>query len=258
MNNIITKIGSKNYNLDLHNNRIDFLDNRFYITESGQYVPSVTTILDCYPKPAAFYDWLKKVGEDADQIRDEAGNRGSTVHNLTERFDGGEEVGLMDDQGNISFKMLEWSMFERYVEFRRRFPMEMIFTELHMSSDILGFAGTLDRVVKFNDRLLILDIKTSNSLYDHYWLQMAAYEKLLAEKQPQLKIDGYAILWLNAQTRTDGKPGTCQGKGWQMIERKADEKGKDWPLFQATHKLWTAERGDMKPRQLSYSLSHKL
>lgn len=258
MNKIITKLSGKNYSLDLHNNRIDFLDNRFYITEQGSYVPSVTSVLDCYPKPAAFYDWLKKVGEDADQIRDEAGDRGSTVHKLTELFDGGEEVKLMDDEGRVGYKLLEWAMFERYVEFRRRFPLEVIFTELNMSSDTLGFAGTLDRVVKMGERILILDIKTSNSLYDHYWLQMAAYEKLLKEKQPALQVDGYAILWLNANTRTDGKAGTVQGKGWQMIERKADEKGRDWPLFQATHKLWAAERGDMKPRQLSYSLTHKL
>lgn len=258
MNSIITKIGSKNYNLDLSSNRIDFLDNRFYITEQGNYVPSVTTILSAYPKPAAFYDWLKKVGEDADQIRDEAGNRGSTVHKLTELFDEGEEVNLMDENGNIGFKLAEWNMFERYVEFRRRFPVEIIHTELHLSSDILGTAGTLDRVIKFNNRLLILDIKTSNSLYDHYWLQMAAYEKLLAEVQPGLKIDGYAVLWLNALTRTEGKAGTVQGKGWQLIERKAEEKTKDWPRFLATKELWLAEYGDMRPRQLSYSLSHKL
>lgn len=258
MNKIITKLGSKNYSLDLHNNRIDFLDTRFYITEQGNYVPSVTSILDCYPKPAAFYEWLKKVGEDADTIRDEAGERGSTVHNLTERFDGGEEVNLMDENGHVQYKLIEWAMFERYVEFRRRFPLEVIYTELNMSSDALGFAGTLDRVAKFNDRVLILDIKTSNSLYDHYWLQMAAYEKLLAEKQPSLRVDGYGILWLNANTRTDGKPGTTQGKGWQLLERKPEDKLRDWPLFEATHKLWKAERGEMKPRQTSYALTHKL
>jgi hypothetical protein len=76
--------------------------------------------------------------------------------------------------------------------------------------------------------------------------------------QPALKIDGYAILWLNAQTRTDGKAGTVQGKGWQMIERKADEAGKDWPLFKATYQLWQAERGSVKPRELCYQLSHKI
>jgi|ERR1051325_1165204 hypothetical protein len=259
MSSTVTKLYSKNYRIDFTSRQITFLDTRFYLTESGNYVPSVTTILDCYPKPPSFYDWLKKVGEDADTIRDEAGDRGSTVHKLTELYDEGVEVNLIDEEtGRIDYKLIEWAMFERYVEFRRRFPATIIHSELHLLSDKLGFAGTLDRVIELNGRTLIIDIKTSNSLYDHFWLQMAAYKQLLAEVQPGLKIDGYAILWLNAQTRTDGKPGTRQGKGWQMIERKADEAGRDWPLFQATHKLWLAERGDMKPRELSYQLSHKI
>jgi hypothetical protein len=258
MSELITKLFSKNYRIDFTSKQITFLDTRFYLTDSGQYLPSVTTILDCYPKPAAFYDWLKKVGEDADTIRDEAGNRGSIVHKLTERYDAGEEVNLISDSGTVDYKLLEWAMFERYVEFRRRFPINIIHSELHLISENLGYAGTLDRVIEFNGRLLIIDIKTSNSLYDHYWLQMAAYEKALAEMQPELKIDGYAILWLNALTRTDGKAGTVQGKGWQLIERKPEEKEKDWPLFQATHQLWQAERGGMKPRELSYQLSHKI
>lgn len=259
MSATVTKLFSKNYRIDFTSRQITFLDTRFYLTDAGNYVPSVTTILDCYPKPPSFYDWLKKVGEDADTIRDEAGDRGSTVHNLTERYDAGEEITLINEEtGKIDYKLIEWAMFERYVEFRRRFDFEVIHSELNLISNKLGFAGTLDRVIRFNGRLLIIDIKTSNSLYDHYWLQMAAYKELLAEVQPGLKIDGYAILWLNAQTRTDGKAGTCQGKGWQLIERKADDMGNDWPLFNATHNLWKAERGSMKPKEMCYQLSHKI
>ncbi len=255
---MITKLAGGNVNIDLHKNRIDFLDNRFYITETGQLVPSVTTVLDCYPKAPAFYEWLKKVGEDADSIRDEAGNRGSTVHNLTELYDNGEEVKLLNEQGFIGYKLIEWAMFERYIEFRRRFPVEILLTEMHLSSDILRIAGTLDRVVVLNGRVLILDIKTSNVVSDHFWLQQAAYKQLLAEIRPDLIIDGYAILWLNAKTKTDGRNGAIQGPGWQLIERDEAEHEKDWNLFQATYQLWQAERGDMKPKQFSYSLSHKL
>lgn len=255
----VTKLFSKNYKIDFTSRQITFLDTRFYLTEQGNYVPSVTTILDCYPKPPSFYDWLKKVGEDADTIRDEAGDRGSTVHKLTERYDAGEEINLINEEtGRIDYKLIEWAMFERYVEFRRRFEFEVIHSELNLISDKLGFAGTLDRVINFKGRLLIIDIKTSNSLYDHFWLQMAAYKELLAEVQPELKIDSYAVLWLNAQTRTDGKAGTVQGKGWQLIERKPEDMANDWPLFNATHKLWQAERGSSKPKEMCYQLSHKI
>lgn len=258
MSELITKLFSKNYKIDFTSRQITFLDTRFYVTDEGNYVPSVTTILDCYPKPPSFYDWLKKVGEEADTIRDEAGNRGSVVHKLTERFDDGEEIQLIGESGNIDYKLMEWAMFERYVEFRHRFPINIIHSELNLISSKLGYAGTLDRVIEFNGRLLIIDIKTSNSLYDHYWLQMAAYEKALAEVQPELKIDNYAVLWLNAQTRTDGRSGAIQGKGWQLIERKKEDKANDWPLFQATKKLWEAERGTTKPKEMVYQLSHKI
>ena len=111
----VTKLFSKNYRIDFTSRQITFLDTRFYLTEAGNYVPSVTTILDCYPKPPSFYDWLKKVGEDADTIRDEAGERGSTVHKLTERYDEGEEVMLINENGHIDYKLLEWA--RAYVRF---------------------------------------------------------------------------------------------------------------------------------------------
>jgi hypothetical protein len=100
-----------------------------------------------------------------------------------------------------------------------------------------------------------MDIKTSNIVHPHYWLQLAAYEKMLTEMYGYNPIDAVGILWLNAKTRTEGKPGTYQGKGWQLILK--EDTDKDWELFQACQKLWIAENGDQKPRQLSYSITHK-
>jgi hypothetical protein len=259
MNSIITRIGNKNYNLDLHNNRIDFLDTRFYITESGQYVPSVTTILEAYPKGKEYYDWLKKHGEDADTIRDEAGDRGSIVHKLTEQYDNGDPVSLMDEQGNINFNLFEWSCFEKYVEFRTRFEVDIHAIECNMSSDILGFAGTMDRdmTFKFKGKRYLCDIKTSNNIWDTHWLQMVAYRKLAAELNGADRFDGQAIIWLNAKTRSEGKKDSCQGAGWQVIFDEESPQ-QQWEIFQATKKLWDAKNGSMKPRQTSYKLNYQL
>lgn len=258
--NTIIKNGSKNYNIDLQTNRITMLDARFYVGEDGNYYPSATTILDAYPKGAEYYAWLKKVGEDSDTIRDEAGRRGSVVHDLTERYDQGEEIKLMDENGYIGFKMNEWAMFERYVEFRRRFSFEIVHTEMNLISPTLGFAGTLDRVIEMNGEKILLDIKTSNAIYSSYWLQVAAYEQLITDVQGFNPIDKVAILWLNAKTRTEGasKKDSVQGLGWQLITRKEEETEKDWKLFQATFQLWKAENGTMTPKQMSYQLSHKI
>ena len=241
--------------LDTKKEQITFLDSRFYRTESGKFIPSVTTVLEAYPKGAAYFSWLKAVGEDADEIRDDAGRRGSRVHALTERYDAGEEIKLFDEFGNINMKLNEWAMFERYVEFRNRYPFEISLLEQTIISEELGIAGTLDRVITLpNGEKMLFDIKTSNAIYPSYWLQLAAYKEMLSSIGVQ--VDSVAILWLNAKTRTEGKNGAVQGIGWQLVT-KADT-AKEWKLFQATKALWLAENEEIKPRMNSYKLSYQL
>jgi hypothetical protein len=238
----------------INDKQLTFLDSRFYKTDDGGFVPSVTTILECYPKGAAYYNWLKEAGKDADEIRDEAGRRGSVVHKLTEDYDIGEEVQLVNPNGSIDYKLNEWAMFERYVEFRRRFQFVTDCIELNIISKDLGYAGTIDRVININGERILLDIKTSNAIYPSYWLQLAAYRTLLYSMGAE--VDKVAILWLNAKTRTEGKKGDIQGIGWQMITK--EDTMHDIQLFKATHALWIAENQTSKPKQLTYQISHKL
>lgn len=237
--------------------RIEFTDSRFYATQEGTFVPSVTTILDAYPKDASYFKWLKDVGSDADSIRDEAGRRGSIVHELTEQYDMGEEINLVSESGSPRYKILEWAMLGRYVEFTQIYKPQVLMMEAHMVSDKLGFAGTLDRVIALKQNNILIDIKTSNSIYPSYWLQLAAYHQLLMQCPGVTNIHEVGILWLNAKTRTVGKNGAIQGIGWQLITKPIEELQKDWDMFQATHKLWLSINEDMKPKNISYQLIHK-
>lgn len=232
--------------IDTKTNRIELLDARFY-EHNGEFYPSVTTILEAYPKSAAFYDWLKKVGQDADSIRDEFGRRGSTVHRLTEEYDNGIEVSLLSG-GRPQYSSAEWSMFEKYVDFSTRFSPKILEIELNLVSPELGFGGTLDRVIILNGKKLLIDIKTSNAVHNHYWLQLAAYVKLYGE------VDGVAILWLNSKHRSEGKKGDVQGMGWKLEfpEKSIEEY---WHLFQSTQSLWNMEA--YKPRNIFYKLKHQ-
>lgn len=235
--------------------RIEFTDSRFYEL-NGNFYPSVTTILDAYPKSYAFYEWVKKMGDDADEIRDEAGRKGSAVHQLCEDYDNGKPCTILNDYGEPKYKQIEWAMFERYVEFRKRYGHYLVANELHYISPDLGFAGTLDRVFIIDGKVTLVDIKTANSLHNHYWLQLAAYKRLWDEVNEK-KIEQTAILWLNAKTRTDGKKGDIQGIGWQL---KFPDNSLDyyWNLFNGVRNLWTEENGSMKPRNTSYNLKHEL
>ena len=241
--------------IDMQAKQLTMLDARFYYAE-GNFYPSVTTILEAYPKDAAYFKWIKEVGTDADVIRDEAGRRGSVVHELTERYDNGEEVSLLNMDGNLQFKMTEWAMFERYVDFVTRFKPDYFMNEQNFVSPALGFAGTIDRLAWLDGKLTLIDIKTSNNIHDSYWVQLAAYARLVEEMTDNF-LDQVAILHLNAKTRTTGTKGAVQGVGWQMIKRDRVETCQDYNLFLVTKQLWEAQNKDAKPRQVSYTLTHK-
>jgi hypothetical protein len=243
-----------NYIIDTSTRQITLLDARFYRNEDGVFVPSVTTILEAYPKDAAFYQWLKNNGQDSDQLRDKAAERGTAVHTLTEAYDNGSEVSLLNEDGRPGWKLTEWAMFERYVEFSQRFSPTIKMNEQNYVSAELGYAGTIDRVMSVDGRLLLVDIKTSGSVWPAYWLQLAAYRRLLSEVGG-VEVDGVAILHLNAKTRTVGKKGDIQGPGWQLIVK--ENTNEDLSLFNITKTLWLAQHAGELPRQTSYQLVHK-
>ena len=241
--------------IDMQARQLTMLDARFYYAE-GNFYPSVTTILEAYPKDAAYFKWIKEVGTDADVIRDEAGRRGSVVHELTELYDKGAEVSLLNMDGNLQFKMSEWAMFERYVDFVTRFKPDYLMNEQNFVSHDLGFAGTIDRLAWLDGKLTLIDIKTSNNIHDSYWLQLAAYTALV-HVLTSYKVDQVAILHLNAKTRTLGTKGAVQSIGWQLLKKDMEDSIADYDLFKVTKQLWEAQNKDAKPRQVSYTLTHK-
>jgi hypothetical protein len=243
-----------NYLINTNTKQLTLLDSRFYTTEEGGWVPSVTTILEAYPKDYHFYKWLKENGEEADAIRDAAGRRGSNVHAMTEAYDAGAEVTLLTEDGRVAWRLDEWAMFERYVEFSQKYNPGILQSEQNYVSQWLGFAGTIDRIIQLNGKTILMDIKTSNMVHETYWLQLAAYRELLRHVGG-VEVQEVGVLWLNAKTRGEGRGGAIQGKGWQLLTK--DDTSDDWELFKHTQALWKAKNKDVLPRQLTYSLTHQ-
>ena len=73
----------KTYNriLDISDDhkQITLPDSRYY-RRNGEFYPSVTYVLNSYPKGKHFEDWLKKVGYSADWIVKKSGEEGNAVH----------------------------------------------------------------------------------------------------------------------------------------------------------------------------------
>ena len=223
--------------------QINVLDSRFY-SRNGKYYPSVTSVLNYFPKNNFFHSWLKDVGHNSDIIMRKAAHEGTQVHNAIEEFLKGNEIQWIDEWGNAKFQIDVWKMILRFADFWNQVKPELISAEYHLFSDKYEYAGTADLVVRINDELWLLDIKTSNSLHTSYDLQLAAYTQAWNETHTEA-ITRTGIIWLKASTRKEGKEGQMQGKGWQV--KIVDDIEKNFEMFTKIQDIFKLENPGFSP-----------
>ncbi len=223
--------------------QINVLDSRFY-QRNGKYYPSVTSILNYFPKNQFFHSWLKDVGHNSDIIVQKAAKEGTQVHNAIEQYLSGEEIHWIDEWGNARFQMDVWKMILKFANFWEVNKPELIAAEYHLFSDQYEYAGTGDLIVRMNGELWLLDVKTSNSLHTSYDLQLAAYANAWNESHTE-PITRTGIIWLKANTRKEAKPGDFSGKGWQL--KVVDNIEKNLEMFNKIYDIYKLENPDSTP-----------
>jgi len=223
--------------------QVNVLDNRFYRRDT-KYYPSVTSILNYFPKNQFFHSWLKDVGHNSDIIANKAAGEGTQVHNAVEAFLNGEEITWIDDYGNVKYNLDVWKMILRFADFWNTHKPELVTAEYHLFSDVHEYAGTADLVVRFMDNLWLMDLKTSNSLHTSYDLQLAAYATAWNETHNE-KVTHTGILWVKANTRGEGKGGRIQGKGWEL--KMISDIENNFKMFKNIQEIYKMENPDHKP-----------
>ena len=107
------------------NMQITILDERYYTEDEITFYPSVTTVLDLYPKGRQFEEWLKQVGFNASQIVKQAGETGSKIHDAIDRFLNGETILWHREDGEENFNLEEWKMVLKFFDFWEEFKPEL-------------------------------------------------------------------------------------------------------------------------------------
>jgi len=235
------------------NKQINILDQRFY-RRNDEYYPSVSSILNYFPKNQFFHSWLKDVGHNADIIASKAAAEGTQVHNAIEAFLNGEQIEWLDDYGTAKYSLDVWKMILKFANFWSTHKLELVATEYHLFSDDYKYAGTNDIVCRFNNKLWLLDIKTSNSLHTSYDLQLAAYAKAWNETHNE-KIEETGILWLKAATRGPAKD-KVQGAGWQL--KTISNIDTNFEMFLKIYDVYKLENPDAKPHTETLPTTIKL
>jgi hypothetical protein len=235
------------------NKQINVLDQRFY-RRNDKYYPSVSSVLNYFPKNQFFHSWLKDVGHNSDIIAQKAAWEGTQVHNAAEKFLNGEEINWIDDNGTVLYNLDVWKMILKFCEFWNTYKPELIATEYHLFSDKHEYAGTADLIVRFKDKLWLMDIKTSNTLHTSYDLQLAAYAKAWNETHNE-PIEETGIIWLKAATRGPAKD-KIQGSGWQL--KTIGNIENNFTMFTKIYDIYKLENPDAKPHTETLPTSVKL
>lgn len=240
--------------LDVETQQVNVLDERFYTQDNKTFYPSVTTVLNAYPKGSFFEQWLRDTGNNSKTILREAGEQGTNVHNAIDNFLKGMPITLITDAGQEQFTLNEWKMINRFMKFFECIDTDSFLSESIVFDKKLRLGGTMDLVCTIDGERWLIDYKTSNAIHKTYKMQLAMYKQMY-ENMTGETIDRYGVLWLKAKTRTDKPP--LQGKGWQLKEFTKDF-DHDFKLFNHTRVIWDEENPNYAPKNLQFPNSFKL
>lgn len=235
-------------------------DKRWYAVEqkdgSYLYYPSVTWILDVYPKGIGFHKWLASLPdyETGRQMLNAAGDRGSKVHWGISQLVKNETIHLSDIPYGYSepFTGEEWEFLMSFVSWFKIFRPLSFMVEQPVISEKHGYAGTADLVCVVDEGLLLsfnprskkapvksgkqvtclFDWKTSRNIYDSHKLQVYAYTE-------PLKVDYVGILRLGASNKN----------GFEFWISKVDSKERPdyFGKFLSCFEIWKHEHGNARP-----------
>ena len=230
--------------------RVTIADERWYIKPAKDAegipkivtVPSVTWIASHYPKGIAYYKWLADKGwNEAEAIKQAAGDRGSKVHQAIEYLISGKEVRMETRFLNKTTDQLEELSLEEYeaimsfVKWHDSVKPDIFSSESVVFNDKDGYAGTVDLVCVIDGEQWIVDLKTGQYIWPEYELQVSAYKHAM-EGNYRL-----GILQIGYQHNKNGFKFT-------EIQDKFD-------LFLAAKLIWQNECGDQKPSVKDYPVS---
>lgn len=220
--------------------QITVADERWYVRD-GRFVPSVTWIAGHYPKGVAFYKWLADKGwDEAESIKQAAGDKGSKVHAAIEDLIKGKKVAMDAKYLNKSTGEMEELTLEEYdclmsfVNWVKEVKPKFVHSEVVVFNEKEGYAGTIDCAAEIDGNLYIIDFKTGQTVWPEYELQLAAYGAAY-EKPADL-----AVLQLGYKRNK---------AGWKFTEISGAQ---GYDLFLAAKKIWAREQEGVEPKKKDY------
>lgn len=183
-------------------NLLLYFSHKYYYNKSP--VPRVTEILSSMLHEDYLMTWSNNIGlyqkKKYKDVLNIAANKGSYVHSFIEDFIMNNKepdvdkvpCDMRDEVKNAFDSFLLW-----WEIITKNNKVEIIYSEHTLTCPYYG--GTLDLLIKINDRIFLIDFKTSNYPSYKYFLQLSAYRYCLYNYE-NININGCLILMLDKRS----------------------------------------------------------
>lgn len=168
-----------------------------YKNAAGERIPGTTTIIGRWKESGGLLQWAFKQGQSGAatlyEERDAAALAGNIAHDMIECAILGRTY--VPAVAPIELLTKAENAFNQFKEWQEQTRIEIIATESVFVSERHQFGGTIDAIGRdTKGRIVLVDWKTSNSIYQDYLIQLAAYALLLEECKPEWKPEAFHLL----------------------------------------------------------------
>lgn len=168
--------------------KLDYSDSPYECKD--RKVPRVTKVVNYFTDQEALDSWkiaMFKKGINPDEVVKRAADFGSKTHKGIEMFLKNEPIPedtpLYPFQSFLSW----WSLLSA------KFNLKILGQEEPLVVE--EFGGTYDLLLQINEKIYIVDFKTSSKIYFKYFVQLAAYAHAL--RRQNIFVNGYLLLHLS-------------------------------------------------------------
>jgi hypothetical protein len=163
----------------------------------GNPLPSVTTILNVINKPG-LWEWKLAVGKKrAEQLKEAAGEFGTTVHSAVQSI---VEDGQVPTYADVRVERTMCNL-QKWLDNN---IVRWYCMEIGVYHDTLRYGGTFDGIAELKSgKIALIDFKSSKRVNPEYYLQLTAYaraERIEDDVFDLSKIDCGLIVHLNHET----------------------------------------------------------
>jgi CRISPR/Cas system-associated exonuclease Cas4 (RecB family) len=212
----------------LYNGKIElnFDEGKHLYTVNGNTVYGVTSIVGVLDKPALLY-WavnqtilflsgalkpgiildevqIKEVLDQAKMAhrvkKDKSADLGTMIHEWLEKYIKARIAKGVLPELPVNVEMRK--AIDSFFQWAKDNKVALISAERKIYSDKYGYAGTLDLEAIVNGKRTIIDFKTSNAIYDEYFIQASAYLMAL-EEELNKPVNGGVIILRLPKSQTD-------------------------------------------------------